>query len=160
MQARMKQCPLSEARMHGLLASEQVGRLATVGQDGYLYVTSVHFVFMLEKIYIHGLAAGEKLHNIAADPHVWFEVERMISLIHDDEHPCDTSTEYESVIIRGAASVLDDKDMKIAALNAIVKKYAPRHTGKAYPSNMLKMTGVIELTVQSCSGKHYPRKTD
>ena len=159
MQARMKQYPLSEAQIHDLLATEQVGRLATIGKDGFPYITPVHFVFMEGKLYIHGLAAGEKLKNIEADSRVGFEVEKMLSLIHDDENPCDTNTEYNSVIIRAVASIVENVDKKTAVLDAIVKKYTPQHTGKTYPANMLKMTGVIELAVQSCTGKYYPGKT-
>ena len=157
MQARMKQYPLSEAQIHRLLETEQVGRLATVGDDGYPYVTPVHFVFLQGKIYIHGLAVGEKLRNIAANPRVGFEVEKMMSLIHYAEKPCDTNTEYESVIIRGSASMQEDQATRTAVLDAVVQKYAPQHTDKAYPPNMLKMTGVIEVVIQSCSGKYYPR---
>ena len=157
MQARMKQYPLSEAHIHRLLETALVGRLATVGDDGYPYVTPVHFVFLQGKIYIHGLAVGEKLRNIAANPRVGFEVEKMISLIHDAENPCDTNTEYESVIIRGSAALQDDPAVKTTVLDAVVRKYTPQHAGKPYPPNMLKMTGVIELVIQSCTGKYYPR---
>lgn len=158
MQARMKKYPLSESQVQHILESELVGRLATVGENGYPYITPVHFVFMQGHIYIHGLAAGEKLRNIAANTLVGFEVENMVSIIHDDEKPCGTNTEYESVIIRGSASVVEDSDAKIPVLDAIVKKYTPQHLGKTYPPNMLKMTGVIKLEIESCTGKYYPRQ--
>lgn len=158
MQARMKKYPLSEARIHDLLQSEEVGRLATLGEDGYPYITPIHFVFVQDKIYIHGLAAGEKLRNIAANPHVGFEVEKMISFIHDAEKPCGTNTEYESVIIRGLASMLEDADKKIAILDAFVKKYTPQHAGKAFPPSALQKTGIIEVEVRFCSGKYYSDK--
>ncbi|CAK7042022.1 MAG: hypothetical protein DELT_02866 [Desulfovibrio sp.] len=156
MQARMKKYPLSESQVHNLLETETVGRLATFGEDGFPYVAPVHFVFVGGKIYIHGLATGEKLRNIAANKHVGFEIERMISLVHDAENPCDTNTEYESVIIRAFASIVEDPAMKTTILDAVVNKYTPQHKGKQFPQNMLKMTGVIELTLQSCTGKYYP----
>jgi len=159
MQTRMKTYPLSEAQVQHLLESEQVGRLATVGENGYPYITPVHFIFMQGAIYIHGLAVGEKLRNITANNLVGFEVEKMIALVHDEEKPCDTNTAYESVIIRGSASVVEDPDVKISVLDAIVKKYTPQHIGKAYPPNMVKMTGVIMVKIQSCTGKYYPRQT-
>lgn len=158
MQARMKKYPLSESKVQHILESEQVGRLATVGENGCPYITPVHFVLMQGDIYIHGLSAGEKLRNIAANSLVGFEVEKMISIIHDEEKPCGTNTEYESVIIRGSASVVEDPDVKISVLDAIVKKYTPQHMGRTYPQNALKMTGVIKLEIQSCTGKYYPRQ--
>ncbi|MDL2272534.1 pyridoxamine 5'-phosphate oxidase family protein [Desulfovibrio sp. OttesenSCG-928-I05] len=157
MQARMKKYPLSASQVQQILESELVGRLATVGEDGYPYITPVHFVLIEGYIYIHGLAVGEKLQNITNNCRVGFEVESMLSIIHDDEKPCDTNTEYKSVIIRGSASMVDDPDIKISVLDAIVKKYTPQHAGTAYPPNMLKMTGVIRVEVQSCTGKYYPR---
>lgn len=156
MQARMKKYPLSEEKIHALLTSESVARLASAGADGFPYITPVHFVFMDGKIFIHGLAAGEKLANIKRDSRVGFEVERMIGLIHDVQEPCDTNTAYESVIIRGHATMIDDVAAKISVLDAFVRKYAPQHTGGAYPDAMVKMTGIIELSIMSCTGKYYP----
>ena len=156
MQARMKKYPLSETQVNNLLNTELVGHLATIGADGYPYVTPVHFVFMEGKIYIHGLAVGEKLENIKKCSLVGFEVEKLISFIQDPDKPCGTNTVYESVIIRGTAATLEDTDQKIAVFDATIAKYTPQHIGKTYPPNMMKMTGVIEITVHSCTGKYYP----
>lgn len=155
MQARMKKYPLAQEKIVELLTAEHVGRLATTGQDGFPYITPVHFVFMSDKIFIHGLAAGEKLANIKSDGRVGFEIEKMHGFVQD-ELPCDTNTSYESVIIRGHAALVTDIDTKIAVLNALVDKYTPQHSGKSYPDTMLKMTGVVEIAIQSCTGKHYP----
>ena len=156
MQARMKKYPLPENQVRHILTTESVGRLATIGIDGYPYVTPVHFVHREGKIFIHGLAAGEKLMNLKNRPMVGFEVEKMFSLVHDDERPCGTNTEYESVIIKGNAAMVEDVQKKSAVLDAIVAKYTPQHVGRPYPPNMLRMTGVIEITIQSCTGKYYP----
>ena len=156
MQARMKKYPLSEEKIHALLTAEPVARLASTGSDGFPYITPVHFVYMDEKIFIHGLAAGEKLANIKKDSRVGFEVERMIGLVHDAHEACDTNTAYESVIIRGHAAIIADDAAKRTVLDAFVSKYAPQHAGGSYPDAMVKMTGIIELSIQSCTGKYYP----
>ncbi|MFT4300704.1 MAG: pyridoxamine 5'-phosphate oxidase family protein [Desulfovibrio sp.] len=151
----MKKYPLPQEKIVELLTSEQIGRLATTGADGFPYITPVHFVFMSDKIFIHGLAAGEKLANIKKDDRVCFEVEKMHEYVQD-ELPCDTNTSYESVIIRGHAVLITDTDAKITVLNVLVDKYTPQHSGKSYPDAMLKMTGVVEISIESCTGKHYP----
>ncbi|CAK7040648.1 MAG: hypothetical protein DESF_01702 [Desulfovibrio sp.] len=156
MQARMKKYPLAEEKVHDLLATEAVGRIASSGADGFPYITPVHFVFLQGRIFIHGLAVGEKLNNMKNDSRVGFEVERMLGLVQDDKLPCDTNTSYESVIIRGNAALIDDPALKVAVLDAFVAKYAPHHTGRSYPDPMLKMTGVIAIDVLSCTGKYYP----
>ena len=155
MQARMKKHPLSTEQIENLLRGEHVGRLATLGEDGFPYVIPVHFAHAGGCLYIHGLAAGEKLDNIRKNPNVGFEADTMRSLLHGEE-PCNTNTEYESVVVRGRASIVDDPALKIAALDAIVAKYTPQHAGKAYPENMLKMTAVIAVSMDSCTGKYYP----
>lgn len=155
MQARMREYSLSEDRIMHLLQTEAVGRLATNGHDGYPYITPVHFVLLKERIYIHGLAAGEKIGNIKRNALVGFGVERMFSLLHHDELPCDTNTRYESVIARGHASLVNDGATRLSVLDAIVAKYAPQHHGTAYPQNMLKMTAVIGIDMHTCTGKFY-----
>ena len=156
MQARMKKYPLAEEKIQALLALEPVGRLASLGADGFLYVAPVHFVCAQGKIFIHGLAAGEKLANIKRDSRVGFEVEKMFGLVHDDKLPCETNTSYESVIIRGNAALVEDPALKTVILDAFVAKYAPHLVGRPYPETMLKMTAIIAIDVQSCTGKYYP----
>lgn len=79
------------------------------------------FCLCAGKYLLHGLTLGEKLRNIAANRLVGFEVENIISLIHDEENPCDTNTEYESVIIRGYASMIEDLNTKASVLDALSK---------------------------------------
>lgn len=155
MQARMKKYPLSQQDTQALLEKEQVGRVATTGADGYPYVTPVHFAVLNGRVYFHGLAVGEKLANLSRNPKVCFEIDRMGSLLHGGSS-CDTNTEYQSVIIRGSAALVEDRAQKIAALDAIVAKYTPQHMGTTFPDPALKMTAVVEITIESCTGKYYP----
>ena len=154
MQARMKEHPLTAEQIDSLLDAVQVGHLATLGENGFPYVTPVHFVRMNGRVYFHGLAAGQKLKNLRADSKVCFEVEGPHQFIQADT-PCDTNTAYESVIITGHAAVVEDPAVKIAALDAVVAKYTPQHAGAVYPANMLKMTAVVEITISEITGKYY-----
>ena len=154
MQARMKEHPLTTEQMDKLLDATGVGHVATLGENGFPYITPVHFVRMNGRVYFHGLAAGQKLKNLRADSRVCFEVEGPHSFIQADA-PCDTNTAYESVIITGHAAVVEDPAVKTAALDAVVAKYTPQHTGVGYPANMLKMTAVVEITIHEITGKYY-----
>lgn len=155
MQARMKKYPLTAEQIVHFLQVEPVGNLATNGQDGYPYIAPVHFVYINNKIFIHGLSAGEKIDNIKKNAFVCFELYNMSRLLHDPKDPCGTNTEYKSVIIRGRAALVDNCDDKMLAFNAFVAKYAPQHIGKEYKDNLQKMTAVIEVCIHSCSGKFY-----
>ena len=154
MQSRMKQYPLDAVKIEELLTEEPVGRVASNGADGFPYVTPVHYVILNGKIYFHGLATGEKIQNIRASSLVCFQVDKMRSIIHDDT-PCDTNTEYRSVIIRGTAEIVVDNEEKVEVLNAVVEKFTPQHTGKSFSENMLKMTAVVRISPVSCTGKYY-----
>ncbi len=154
MQARMKKYQLTDAQTEALLLSAQVGHLGTVGEDGFPYVTPIHFVFVDGCIYFHGLTKGLKLDNLRKNFNVCFEVESSYTYLQANT-PCDTNTAYQSVIIRGEAMPLVDKDRIIYILDAIVAKYTPQHKGKIYPNEMLKMTGVVEIKVRERTGKYF-----
>jgi len=155
MQGRMKEHPLSAEEISALLLSQSVGNLGTVSPEGFPYITPVHYVVIAGKIYIHGLCAGQKIDYLKASPKIGFEVFKMNGLIHDPELPCDTNTDYQSVIILGTAKLIDDDKLKIQVLDEVVKKFTPQHAGKSYPAAMLKATGVIEITPAVTTGKYF-----
>jgi len=155
MQRQMKEHPLPAEEMNALLAAEPVGQLGTVSPEGFPYITPVHFVLMNGKIYIHGLGAGQKINYLKANPKVGFEVYKFNGLIQNQELPCDTNTDYQSVIIIGMARMVTDDALKIKVLAEMVKKYTPQHAGKAFPPAMLRITGVIEVTPIETTGKFF-----
>ncbi len=153
MQGRMKQHQLEIPEIETFLGEQKVGRLATLNADGAPYITPVHFVYIDNAIYIHGLCKGQKIDNIKRDAKVCFEADEMSGLILD-EKPCDVNTAYRSVIISGTARLVEE-DKKITALKGIITKYTPHLSGIALPDNMLKATAVIEITIQQITGKYY-----
>lgn len=154
MQGRMSAHQLTTDQINALLTTSQVGHLATLNDNGFPYVTPVHFVYMAGAIYIHGLSKGQKVGNIQRNSKVCFEVMSQGKFMLSNE-PCDVNTEYQSVIIHGEATLLKEKDKKIEALDAIVEKYVPDLIGKQFPSNALAATGVIKIDVIECTGKFY-----
>ncbi len=154
MQARMKQHQLADAEINELLSKSSVGHIATHNRDGFPYVLPVHFVYVDDKIYIHGLIQGTKIDNLKANPKVCFEVEDMEGLIMDDK-ACDVNTKYKSVVVFGNATMVEEVEKKIEVLDKIVGKYTPQLSGQKYPDNMLKGTGIIEISILSITGKYY-----
>jgi nitroimidazol reductase NimA-like FMN-containing flavoprotein (pyridoxamine 5'-phosphate oxidase superfamily) len=150
----MGNCQLTDDQTEALLRSAQVGHLGTVGEDGFPYVTPLHFVAVDGCIYFHGRPKGLKLDNLRKNSKVCFEVESSHTCLPADT-PCRTSTACQSVIIRGEAAPLADKDRIIRILDAIVAKYAPQHQGKGYPDEILKMTVVVEIKVRERTGKYF-----
>lgn len=155
MQGRMKQHQLSRAEIDDVLKSEPVGRLATHNESGYPYIVPVHYIVHDEKIYIHGLIKGQKVSNLTINNKICFEVEEMGAIIPDNEQPCGTNTAFRSVIILGTAKMIDDSVIKEKILQAIVEKYTPQLSHLSFPENMMKATGVIEITPVEITGKYY-----
>ena len=107
-----------------------------------------------KKIYIHGLVKGQKIDNIQNNSKVCFEIDKMKKFLLA-EVPCDVNTEYVSAIIMGEAKILNNEEEKTEVLKKIVKKHVPSLVGREFSKNMLKATGVIEISVIEWTGKFY-----
>jgi nitroimidazol reductase NimA-like FMN-containing flavoprotein (pyridoxamine 5'-phosphate oxidase superfamily) len=113
-------------------------------------------VFLDGAIYFHCLPAGQKLDNLKTDPRVCFTVYEMRELLLDpDEKPCDTNTVYVSAVIQGMAKLLDMQEEKQRVLSAIAAKYTPQLAGRELPSNMVKGTAVVKISIEKMTGKYY-----
>lgn len=110
-----------------ILSLTNIGRLATVGQDGYPYITPVNYVSLEGKIYFHCAPKGEKLDNLMREPRVCFEVDVPLAYLDiglDAARPvCHLHQYYHCVIIRGTATEVKDQALKLAALNALIARH-------------------------------------
>ena len=155
MQGRMKQHQLSKEQINNVLSNAQVGRIATHNENGYPYIVPVHFIVHEEKIYIHGLIKGQKISNLIRNNKIGFEVDEMGTIIPDNNNPCDTNTEFRSVIILGTAQMVEDRGLKVRILRAVVAKFTPHLSHLSFPEKMMQATGIIEITPIEITGKYY-----
>lgn len=156
MQNRMKTHQLSNEQIDNILRTQSIGVIATINGNDYPYAVPVHFVLHEDKLYIHGLPKGQKIENIRSNCKVCFTVYDMKKLIMDEfGKACDTNTEYESVVVLGTATVVEDIAVKQMALDAVVCKYTPHLSNQKLPDNMIKGTCVIEIKIENCTGKYY-----
>lgn len=156
MRHRTKTHLLTQEQISELLERAQVGRLGTLSKEGYPYVVPMHFVYFNTKIYLHGLPMGEKIDNIKYNSHVCFEVDEMLSLLDEGvENVCDVNSAFNSIIIQGHASIVEDFDEKNEALLKIVEKFTPHLMTKEMPSKMIKATAVIRIDSVKCVGRYY-----
>jgi nitroimidazol reductase NimA-like FMN-containing flavoprotein (pyridoxamine 5'-phosphate oxidase superfamily) len=136
-----------------LLSRSAAGTLATVNPDGSPYAAPVHFVASGGKVLIHCGYHGRKFDNIRRDGRVCLAVWEMFGLRSDGGEPCRTGTNYESVIITGTASVIEDLDRKRSALREFAVKYAPDKDAGDIPDEAVKKTCVIEIESSEITGK-------
>ncbi|MFH1930960.1 MAG: pyridoxamine 5'-phosphate oxidase family protein [Pseudomonadota bacterium] len=157
---RRAQCQITDTQeMTKILASTNIGRLATMGADGYPYITPVNFVFYERRIYFHCALKGEKLDNLSRDPRVCFEVDVPLAYLEVDfnpeKNPCRTHQFYRCVIIRGKARILSEGELKTTVLNALVVKHEVKteFTPITPNSSGYKACSVVEIKPEKMTAK-------
>lgn len=119
----------SRAKIIEFLNQQETGRICSVDSNGYPQIIPMNFVFVEDAIYMHSHTKGEKLENIKRNQKVGFEVDRSLeflpSYFTDPVDASQADTLYISVVIKGKASIITDRNEKTLALNALMKKYQP-----------------------------------
>jgi uncharacterized protein len=154
----------SLANMIDFLNQEKVGRIASIDEQGYPQIIPMNFVYVkndmidtlssnknIGAVYMHSHPFGEKIENIKRNSKVGFEVDSYVSFLPSYYfHPTDASqadTLYVSVVIKGNASIVQNKDEKANALNALMKKYQKEGGYESLSSNMVSVREVTVLKV-------------
>ncbi len=150
----------SPQKISQFLNSEHVGRVASIDADGFPQIIPMNFVFSNGVIYMHSHTQGEKIDNIRANPRVGFEVDREVEFLPSYfSSPTDASqadTLYISVVIKGAASLVEDYQEKATALNEMMRKYQPEGGYEKIESQMsvLDHVAVIKVIPSQMRGKY------
>lgn len=151
---------IDRQEIEAILLSNRVGRLATVGLDGYPYITPLNYVFWQGKIYMHCALQGERLTNIEKDIRVGFEVDEPLAYLDTGFTPqasaCGVTQLYRSVIIKGIVHLVTDVDAKVAVLNTLVARHEGHSNFAAITADMkaVEQCHVLELTIEHITGKH------
>ncbi|MBP3386377.1 MAG: pyridoxamine 5'-phosphate oxidase family protein [Candidatus Methanomethylophilaceae archaeon] len=153
MQPNMMNNQLKEDEIVSLLDRCDVGAISTIGADGYPYSTPVNFVQMDGVVYIHGRRVGEKMDNIKNDSRVCFTAWERYGYEHCGIAACDTTTVYESVIIKGDVEMITDDGVKAKVLLAIVEKLVPGKTGMDLKK--VPPTAIYRIVPKSVTGKYH-----
>ncbi len=136
-----------------------VGRLATIGKDGFPYITPLNYVYWQGSIYFHCARTGEKLDNISAHPKVCFEVDVPLAYLDtgfDPTHPpCEVSQLYKCVVIRGQGVVVDEQQEKVGALNALMASHenVAEFSGITEEMSAVKLCTVVAVRIKSITAK-------
>lgn len=92
--------------------------------DGeFPYIVPLHYGYQMEKgkltFYVHCAKKGHKLECLKENRNVFVEIDRGESLITADI-PCKYGAEYESVMCRGKAMIIEDIKEKCKALGVLI----------------------------------------
>lgn len=137
-----------------LLNTCPVGRLGTVGRDGWPMVKPLNFAYCEGRIYFHCALEGEKLDDIRRDSRVSFEADLPIAYVKGSaDNPCRAEYLYRSVIARGRAVIVDERGERLLALDALMRKYQPEGGYGPYPEEKLALTCIVRIDIEDLSGK-------
>ncbi|MEW6661921.1 MAG: pyridoxamine 5'-phosphate oxidase family protein [Bacillota bacterium] len=149
---RRKDKAMSIEEIEQFLAEEQVGRLASVGEDGWPYVIPLNYTFFNGQIIFHSAAGGHKLDNIAFNSRVCFVIDKCYDLV-ENRNPCEFSVRYKSVVVFGTARFVAAEEKKKEYLEAFIKKYALHGEVQEMASASLARTIVIAVNIEMLTGK-------
>ena len=150
----------SKDKIIEFLSSQQTGRIASIDNNGFPQIIPMNFVFIDDTVYMHSHIRGDKLDNIKRNQKVGFEVDKNLEFLPSYfSDPTDASladTLYISVVIKGNAGIVSDKQEKTNALNGLMKKYQPEGGYEPINPNMdvLKQVEVIKIVPESLKGKY------
>ncbi len=139
--------------MAELLSRSHVGRLGTIGKNGYPLIKPLNFVYVQGKIYFHSAREGEKIEDITRDNRVCFEVDFPIAYTRTGGIPCKADYLYRSVIIKGKAVVVEGQSERLYALKRLMEKYQPEGGYGEFPEDKLLLTAVIRIDIEEITGK-------
>ncbi len=141
------------AQIDEILANAHVGRLGTMGKDGYPIIKPLNFVRTGGHIYFHSATEGEKIEDILRDNRVCFEVDVPFRYIKAKGDPCRAFYHYRSVILKGRAKIIEDTKEKRMALKALMGKYQPEGGYDGFPEEKVAITAVIRIDIETMTGK-------
>jgi nitroimidazol reductase NimA-like FMN-containing flavoprotein (pyridoxamine 5'-phosphate oxidase superfamily) len=142
------------------LNEEHVGRVASIDENGFPQIIPMNFVFLNDAVYMHSHVKGEKLDNISRNNKVGFEADRELEFLpsyFEDPHNASLAdTLYISIVIKGVASFVSDREEKTLALNGLMEKYQPEGQYDPIKSEMrvLDAVSVFKVTPQTLHGKY------
>ena len=146
---------MPQAKLEELLSTGYCGHLATISADGSPYVCPLLYVWLDGQVWMHNTSArGHLQSNVRHDPRVCFEVSAPGKVFAYGRYECDTSIEYQSIVVFGCLAIIDDRTRKSRFFDALMAKYHGNDSTRPksfYPR--LDGVTVYALTVDRITGK-------
>ncbi len=139
-----------KALIQEIIAKAEVCRLGLC-KDGMPYIVPLSFGYDGSCIYFHTAAEGMKIDYMAANNQVCFELEHDVRVIQDDNAACKWSMSFYSVIGFGTIEEITDHELKIYALNQIMKHYSKREWG--FDERIVEKTRLWRVVIGRLTGK-------
>lgn len=147
---RKKNQSLEKEKCEEILNKCTNGTLALLTDDDYTYAVPLSYVYNEGKIYFHGSKKGQRIDAVKSHSKVSFSVVEQDIVV-----PEKYTTYFRSVIVFGTAKLIEEKSEKIAALNALIKKYSPNYVKYTQEEieKLIDNVGIVCLSVEHMTGK-------
>lgn len=142
---------LDRSRAEEVLRTAEHGVLSMCDDGGIPYAIPINYVWDgAETIYIHCAPEGRKLRVLSTNPHV-----SLCVVGHTVPQPQLFTTEYESIIAVGTATIVTDEGERRRAMRLLLRKFAPQYEaeGIAAAERSYHRLAVISIKMEHMSGK-------
>ena len=147
---RRKDRELSKKEAYEILKKGEFGILSTADKNGMPYGLPINYALHDNNIICHGALEGLKIDNLRAREDVSFSSVGKTQVLAKE-----FATIYESAIVLGKASIIEDKEEKKKLLYFLVEKYSPNYLkeGKEYIEELINITSCIKINIIEITGK-------
>ncbi len=135
--------------IESIIKKSNVCRIA-LSENNSPYIVPVCFGYKDNCLYFHSANAGKKIDIIRENNKICFEFDNYSGLMLS-ENPCDWDIKYLSVIGYGKASIIDDFDEKIKALNIITEHYSD--SSYEFQQKFIDAVTIIKVEIENITGK-------
>jgi len=135
--------------IESIINKSNVCRIA-LSENNSPYIVPVCFGYKDNCLYFHSANEGKKIDIIKKNNKICFEFDDYSGLLIS-ENPCDWDMKYYSVIGHGKASIIDDYEEKIKALNIIIEHYS--ESSYEFPQKFIDAVTIIKVEIENISGK-------
>ncbi|MEX2274122.1 MAG: pyridoxamine 5'-phosphate oxidase family protein [Actinomycetota bacterium] len=123
-------------------------------QDDQPFVIPTLHARIGDELFVHGSAASRTLRSLSSGMAACVEVTLLDGIVLA-RSAFESSVNYRSVVILGTATPVEDREQKLAALEAFTEQLVPgRWADARLPTEQeLKATSVLRLPLDECSAK-------
>jgi predicted FMN-binding regulatory protein PaiB len=111
------------------IATQEMGRLVTVGEDGTPHVGLYNFVYAPPAIELHLVRADEQIADLKSRPRCLFEVDEILAVIPSHwvhpEYAGSATAYHRTVIFECEATVAEDPAVVLAQQERLLAKHQP-----------------------------------
>ena len=146
---------LSDSDTRAVLATGEIGVLATVDASGQPYGVPLNYYYdeTENALFAHCLIRGKKLDNLRENPRVSFTVIGEYVL-----EPERFTSRFRSAIVTGLATIIEEPDEKVLRLTHLNQRLAPQEAARYTEviQRSLKSAAIIRIEIVAATGKVNP----